>query len=148
LVQAGRPGFPRSFGRPELVSYPGMPESERPGPDWQPEGWIWEMKVRVALDEKGAPVDASIAHNDLDSGGMVGRYERLAMRAARSWRYEPARIDGKAVPSEVVMAFHFDTTVARPARDDLAHPYRDRTPVFPQSVSRSFVSVNSIAVSR
>lgn len=148
LIEASRPSFPSNFNRPELVSYPGMTEAERPGPDWQPDGWIWEMRVRVALDETGAPIDATIAQNDFKSAGMVRRYERLATRAVKSWRYEPARIDGEEVPSEILMAFHFDTSMSRPARDDSVHPNRNRTAVFPQSVSRSFVRINNVYISR
>lgn len=134
LVEVSRPSFPRTFNKPELVSYPGMPEAEQPGPDWQPEGWIWEMKVRVELDEEGRPVEANIANNDFSSGGMVRRYERLALRAVKNWRYEPARIDGKPVRSELMMAFHFDTSMARPNYGRIQHPYNDRVPIMPNSV--------------
>lgn len=113
LVEAGRPSFPRGFGKPELVGYPGMPESERPGPQWQPEGSIWLMELRVTLDENGEPTGASIANNDLSSEGFVRRYERLALRAVKRWGYEPARIDGEPVASELVMAFQFDTEIGR-----------------------------------
>lgn len=148
LVETSRPSFPSTFNKPKLVSYPGMPESEQPGPDWQPGGWIWKMQVRVALDENGEPVNARIADNNLSSGGMVRRYERLALRAVKNWRYEPARIDGESVPSEVVLAFYFDTNIARPAQDDLQHPYGNKTAVFPQSVARSFVRIGGVYYSR
>lgn len=114
LVEASRPSFPTTFNKPELVSYPGMPESELPGPDWKPEGNLWRMEVRVMLDEQGKPTKASVTDNDLSSDGMVRRFERLALRAVRDWRYEPARIDGEPVASEMRMAFHFDTRIGRP----------------------------------
>lgn len=113
LIKASRPSFPRTFNKPELVSYPGMPEAEQPGPDWEPEGSIWQIELRVALDENGKIVEAAIADNNLSSGGLVRRYERLALRAVRDWQYEPARIGGEPVASEVLLAFHFDTQIGR-----------------------------------
>lgn len=127
LVEASRPNFPSSFNKPKLVIYPGMPESEQPGPDWQPDGRISRMRVRVALDENGEPIDAAIEENNVSSGRMVRYFERVALRTVKDWRYEPARIDGEVVPSEVVLAFYFETDVAQ-LHDIGEGPLPHRTP--------------------
>lgn len=114
LVDPAPPTFPASLGKPRLVLYPGMPESEQPGPDWTPEHWLWRLPVRVSLDASGAPVVVEIGEHPLSRQGLVRRYERLALKAARNWTYAPARIDGTAVASEVVLPFYFDTALARP----------------------------------
>lgn len=118
LVDPAPPSFPRSFAKPRLVWYPGMPMSEQPAPDWAPEHGLWRLPVRVSLDASGAPVDVEIGEHPLNSQGLVRRYERLALRAARNWIYSPARIDGTAVASEVVLPFYFDTALARPLDRD------------------------------
>lgn len=114
LVDPAPPTFPASFSKPRLVFYPGMPPSEQPAPDWTPENGLWRLPVRVTLDASGMPIDAKIGEHPLNSQGMVRRYERLALRAARNWSYSPARIDGTAVASELVVPFYFDTAIARP----------------------------------
>jgi len=91
---------------------------EQPAPDWTPEHGLWRLPVRVSLDASGAPVDVEIGEHPLNSQGMVRRYERLALKAARNWTYTPARIDGSAVASEVILPFYFDTALARPLDRD------------------------------
>lgn len=127
LVEATRPVFPRSVNRPRLVRYPGMPASERPGEDWAPEHGLWTLKVAVALDERGEPVDARIEDNPLSRQGMVRRYERLALRAVRDWRYAPATVDGRSVASEVIMAFDFDTSLGRPLESSFEGAWTQNT---------------------
>jgi len=126
LVKADRPSFPRSRSKPRLVGYPGMPDAERPGPEWMPEHGLWELKVRVTLDEGGQLVDASIADNQLNDVGLVRRYERLALSAVRGWQYAPARIDGEPVPSEMLMSFYFDTRLGQVGLNDFGTSPHDR----------------------
>ena len=114
VVESTRPGFPRSGHRPKLVAYPGMRASERAGEDWTPEHGIWTLPIRVQLDAAGRPVAVRVDDHPLRSQGMVRRYERLALRAVEDWRYAPARIDGRAVASEVIVPFHFDTALGQP----------------------------------
>lgn len=123
-LEGDRPSFPRTRSKPTLVSYPGMPSSERPGPDWSPEHGLWELQVRAMIDEAGRPVDATIAGNRLNDIGMVRRYERLALRAVDGWRFEPAQVDGQPVASEVLMSFYFDTSLGRIRLSDVGRsPY-------------------------
>ena len=114
VIDPAAPSFPGTFSKPRLVAYPGMPVEQRPGPDWAPEYGLWRLPVRVSLDASGTPVDVSVGDHPLSSQGMVRRYERLALRAARDWSYTPARVDGQAVASELVLPFYFDTALARP----------------------------------
>lgn len=127
LIESTRPVFPRSGHRPKLVRYPGMPAAERPSDDWTPEHGLWTLKVRVELDAQGQPVDARIDDNPLSRQGMVRRYERLALRAVRDWRYAPAAVDGRTMASEVIVAFDFDTALGQPIQALYEGPVPPRT---------------------
>jgi hypothetical protein len=136
LIETTRPNVPRTGNRPQLVSYPGMPASERPGKDWTPKYGLWTLKVAVQLDERGQPVDARIAENPLSRQGMVRRYERLVLRSVENWRYAPAEVDGQTVASEVIMAFHFDTSLGRSLAPSVVGAMGQATP-FPMTDWRS-----------
>ncbi|GEM_PF-1652032 len=119
LIEAQRPGFPESRYQPRLISYPGMPDSERPAADWQPEGNLWVLLMRVRLDENGQPLDVEVEDTNLVDGRSVDRYERLTRDAVRRWTFAPARIDDRPVASEVLLPFYFDTRMnARPIEFD------------------------------
>lgn len=117
LVEAVRPEFPDTRYQPALVSYPGMPESELPGEDWEPDGSLWVLVLRVSLDATGRAIHTAIEDTTLEDGRMVRRYERMAMDSVRSWRFSSARIDGRAVASQVLLPFYFDTRYNQRAID-------------------------------
>ena len=119
LVEAQRPAVPESRYQPRLIRYPGMPASERPAADWQPEGNLWVLLMRVRLDENGQPVDVEVEDTNLVDGRSVDRYERLMKDAVRRWTFAPARIDDRPVASDVLLPFYFDTRMnARPIEFD------------------------------
>jgi TonB family protein len=60
------------------------------------------VKVRLEVDATGAVSDASF-----DSEGPSHYFSKLAMEASRKWRFEPARVDGNAAPSEWVLRYEF-----------------------------------------
>lgn len=109
LIETTPPEFPQSMYRPRLLSYPGMPEEALPEEDWSPVGRLWGLLLRVRLDESGIPVAIDIDDSNLDDPRLVNRYHELAAAAVRDWRFAPARIDGRAVASEVLLPFYFDT---------------------------------------
>jgi TonB family protein len=60
------------------------------------------VAVRVAIDQKGNVWDANLLSKDVD-----GKLGLSALEAARRWRFEPARVDDKPVPSDMVVRFRF-----------------------------------------
>jgi len=69
-----------------------------------PAGSGSDIQVRVQIDAQGAvtkvtPVTPSSSSNF--------RLVQAASAAAKSWVFEPAKSDGRAVPSEMVLEFHF-----------------------------------------
>lgn len=119
VVEAPRPSFPSTVWSPQLVSYPGMPAAERPKTDREPDGHIWQLVLQVSLDKNGQPTGLTVAESSLGQGGFIRRYERLAQRAVKNWRFEPARVDGEAVASELMLPFRFESTTPRLPVDDL-----------------------------
>ena len=60
------------------------------------------MDLRVSLDPSGR-----VREIDLLSPGADERLAKVAADAVRQWRFEPARIRGKAVPSELIATLNF-----------------------------------------
>jgi TonB family protein len=58
--------------------------------------------VRVRVDPSGG-----VAGAKLDSPGPSKYFAGLALKAARHWKFDPAKIDGKNVSSEWVLRFEF-----------------------------------------
>jgi TonB family protein len=66
---------------------------------------IWgavRVRVRVAVDSLGNVVGANF-----DSAGPSRYFARLSMAAAREWKFDPPRVNGKNVPSEWVIRFAY-----------------------------------------
>jgi TonB family protein len=61
------------------------------------------VSVKVRVDTSGQVADAM-----LDYPGPSRYFARLAVDAARRWKFEPAMADGRAVPSEWILRFEFD----------------------------------------
>lgn len=64
-----------------------------------------QIDVEVRIDERGRVVDAVISRNATSSGGALLTQQAIA--AAKQWRFEPAKLHGKSVPSDHVIRFYF-----------------------------------------
>lgn len=58
--------------------------------------------VRVQVDLSG-----SVVGENLDNPGPSAYFAKLAMNAARGWKFTPATVDGQSVASEWVLRFEF-----------------------------------------
>jgi len=63
------------------------------------------VSVRVTVDPGGQVSDAA-----LDSPGPSKYFAKLALDAARRWKFKPARVDGRAVSSVWLLRFNFGPT--------------------------------------
>lgn len=61
--------------------------------------------VKVAVDPSGNVADAT-----LDSPGPSKYFARLALEAARKWKFQPAEVDGRPVSKEWLLQFYFKNT--------------------------------------
>jgi TonB family protein len=61
------------------------------------------VTVRVAVDASGDVSGATI-----DSPGPSKYFAGLALQAARQWKFSPAKVDGRDVPSEWILRYHFE----------------------------------------
>ena len=57
-------------------------------------GWSGTVRLRLSIDASGA-----VTAVELLSSSRHGLLDRAAIRAARTWRFAPARLDGAAVAS-------------------------------------------------
>jgi len=63
-----------------------------------------QIQVKVIIDAAGKVTHAE----PLVSKGAITEYlGKVAAAAARVWKFEPARLDGQAVPSELLLQFRF-----------------------------------------
>jgi TonB family protein len=65
------------------------------------------VRVRVAVDVEGNVSDAS-----LDSPASSKYFAKVALQAARQWRFKPAQARGQAVSSVWILQFQFTQTGA------------------------------------
>ena len=63
------------------------------------------VRVKVAVDPSGNVTDATF-----DSPGPSKYFARLAMQAARDWKFTPPQVDGHNVASEWILRFGFGST--------------------------------------
>jgi TonB family protein len=61
------------------------------------------VSVRVRVDPSG-----NVAAAKLDSPGPSRYFAQLALKAARRWKFRPAEVDGRNVPSEWILRFEFE----------------------------------------
>jgi TonB family protein len=61
--------------------------------------------VRVRVDPSG-----SVAGAKFDSPGPSKYFAELALKAARRWKFDPAKVDDKNVSSEWILRFQFGKT--------------------------------------
>jgi len=76
-------------------------------------------KVRVGVRVRVDPL-GGVAGAKLDSPGPSRYFAGLAVKAARHWKFDPAKIDGKNVSSEWILRFEFGKsgTKVLPVRTD------------------------------
>lgn len=61
------------------------------------------VSVKVHVDESGSVTEATF-----DSSGPSQYFADRALEAAQLWRFAPAKMDGRNVPSEWVLRFEID----------------------------------------
>jgi TonB family protein len=64
-----------------------------------------KVGVRVRVDPSGNVTGAK-----LDSAGPSKYFAGLALQAARRWKFDPAKVDDRNVPSEWILRFQFGRT--------------------------------------
>jgi TonB family protein len=62
----------------------------------------FKVRIRVEVDPEGNVSQASI-----DSAGPSSYFANQAQNAAQSWKFTPAKVDGRAVPSTWLLQFQF-----------------------------------------
>jgi TonB family protein len=60
------------------------------------------VRIRVEVDASGAVSNASF-----DSAGPSKYFAKMALQAAQQWKFKPAQMDGRAVPSVWILHFLF-----------------------------------------
>jgi TonB family protein len=60
------------------------------------------LSVRVSVDQSGNVAEASF-----DAPGPSKYFADIAMRAARQWKFEPAKMNGQPLASEWILRFEF-----------------------------------------
>jgi TonB family protein len=60
------------------------------------------VRVQVQVDSSGAVSNASF-----DSAGPSRYFAKVALQAAQQWKFKPAQVDGRSVPSEWMLHFQF-----------------------------------------
>jgi outer membrane biosynthesis protein TonB len=63
------------------------------------------IDVRVRIDARGHVVSATLP--DKHRAGLESYLAERAVEAAKQWKFEPAREDGKAVAGEQTLRFTF-----------------------------------------
>jgi len=114
-LQAGQtPAAPGASTRgvvPDQVVHQVLPDVPRNARDTI-QGTV-TVRVRVRVDLSGSVVAAA-----LDANGPSRYFAELALRAARGWRFSPAKVDGREVANEWILRFEFGRTATKvfPAR--------------------------------
>ena len=67
-----------------------------------------KVGVRVRVDPSGKVVEAK-----LDSPGPSKYFAQLALKAARGWRFTPAKVEGRDISSEWMLRFEFGRSDTR-----------------------------------
>jgi hypothetical protein len=62
------------------------------------------VSIKVKVSKDGKVMTAEAVKSDIPLAGLIAR-EMIA--SSKSWRFEPARRDGKAIESETVLSFKF-----------------------------------------
>jgi TonB family protein len=60
-----------------------------------------KVKVRVVVTKEGKPAEEKVTES------LHPKLDAAALAAAKQWLFEPARLDGKAVPYRITLEFGF-----------------------------------------
>lgn len=63
------------------------------------------VRVRVQVDANG-----NVSNAEFDQRGPSRYFANAALDAARNWKFQPARVNGRAVPSTWLLQFEFART--------------------------------------
>jgi TonB family protein len=63
-----------------------------------------KIVVDVTLDAQGLVLSETLVE------GMGNRLDQIVLDIARTWRFQPATVNGKAVPSEAELIFPFNSS--------------------------------------
>ena len=66
------------------------------------------VRVRLRVDPLGSVVGA-----EFDTPGPSKYFARHSMQAAQRWKFQPAQVDGRNVPSEWILRFEYTTTATK-----------------------------------
>ena len=96
-------------------------ELQRPMPRWSPINRLvaqstYRGLIEIVIDERGAVEAAKMAKS------VTPMYDDLLLQSARSWRYTPAKKDGKPVRYRQVLEI-----VLRPSQEDVSAAARPVT---------------------
>jgi TonB family protein len=69
-----------------------------------------DVDVEVRIDENGRVIEAQVVNNRSDNSGLL---TSAALKAAKEWIFEPAKMHGKSVPSNHVIKFRFHPQVGQ-----------------------------------
>jgi TonB family protein len=70
-----------------------------------------DVDVEVRIDDQGRVIEAQVVNNRSKENGLLAS---AALAAAKEWIFEPAKVNGKNVPSEHAIAFHFRPQLRAP----------------------------------
>jgi protein TonB len=95
-AQDVRPAFPVFSPRPPVTDRSLLPATEQ------------KIVVDVDVDANGAVVNESLVK------GLGNRLDQMVLNIVRTWRFQPATVDGKPVPAqaEVIFPFNQDYPIA------------------------------------
>jgi protein TonB len=63
------------------------------------------VSVLIEINARGVPTDVRVVSR---SGERSRDLDRAVVSAARGWRFDPARRDGRPVPGEVILPVDFE----------------------------------------
>jgi TonB family protein len=91
-----RPAFPIFSPRPPVTDRSLLPSTEQ------------KIVVDVDVDAQGAVVNENLVR------GMGNRLDQMVLDIVKTWRFQPATVDGKPVPAqaEVIFPFNLDYPIA------------------------------------
>jgi len=89
-AQDADPAFPVFSPRPPVHDRALLPNSER------------KIIVDVSVDELGSVVSETLVN------GLGNRLDQVVLDTVKTWRFHPATVNGKAVPTEAELVFPFN----------------------------------------
>ena len=69
-----------------------------------------DIEVEVRIDDSGHVAEAHVVNNASNDNDLL---IKAALAAAREWIFEPAKVNGKNVPSDHAIKFHFRPQVGQ-----------------------------------